>query len=424
MIVDLMRNDLGRVCEPGTIEVHELAAPHPAPGVWHLISTVGGILRAETGDSELLRAAFPLVGDRRPEDPGDAGDLRARGDRPRVLHRRDRLLEPARRPRAQRRDPHLEPERGPRLARGRGRDRRRLGARGGAARVHAQGRPDHRRGRRPALLGEPAPRATARVAAGLALAERPDPARGVFETILVRDGLPVNADAHLDRLERSIDELYGCSLPVDTAERLAVEAVSRPLARLRVIAVPARGEVEVAVTADAVRGEAGSAVALRPFAVPGGLGAHKWNDRRLVAALAGDGGTLPLIVDLDGAALEAGHANLFVAEGDRLLTPALDGRLLPGTVRAELLASLRPLGVEVVEQPLTLDRVAVADAILLSSSIRGLRAARLERSRARVGLAAGLRQALAEVGYPLDAETAPPATIGVTGGRSSSTRIT
>jgi para-aminobenzoate synthetase/4-amino-4-deoxychorismate lyase len=424
MIVDLMRNDLGRVCEPGTIEVHELAAPHPAPGVWHLISTVGGTLRGETGDRELLRAAFPpgsVTGAPKIQAMRVISELEATGRESYTgaigyasplagleLNVAIRTLE---------------------LSEGCAW----LGAGGG---IVADSVPEAElrecmlkaapiiaaAGGR--LLAEPTPRAPARVAAGLALAERPDPARGVFETILVRDGVPVNADAHLDRLERSIDELYGCSLPVDTAERLAVEAVSRPLARLRVIAVPAGGEVEVAVTADAVRGEAGAAVALRPFAVPGGLGAHKWNDRRLVEALAGDGETLPLIVDLDGAALEAGHANVFVAEADRLLTPALDGRLLPGTVRAELLASLRRLGVEVVEQPLSLDRVAAADTILLSSSIRGLRAARLERGPARAGPAAGLRQALAEAGYPVDAETAPPATIRVTGGRSSSTRIT
>ena len=39
MIVDLMRNDLGRVCEYGSIEVSALNEPRPAPGVWHLVST-------------------------------------------------------------------------------------------------------------------------------------------------------------------------------------------------------------------------------------------------------------------------------------------------------------------------------------------------------------------------------------------------
>ena len=107
-----------------------------------------------------------------------------------------------------------------------------------------------------------------------------------------------------------------------------------------------------------------------------------------------------------------------------MLTPAPDGRLLPGTVRAELLASLRRLGVEVAEQPLSLERVEAADAVLLSSSIRGLRAAHLEQRPSLATLAPALGAAFAEAGYPLETETTPPATIGVTGGRSSRTRIT
>ena len=59
MIVDLMRNDLGRVCEYGSVRVPELTAPRPAPGVWHLVSSVAGTLRPDVGDGELLRATFP-----------------------------------------------------------------------------------------------------------------------------------------------------------------------------------------------------------------------------------------------------------------------------------------------------------------------------------------------------------------------------
>lgn len=59
MIVDLVRNDLGRVCVPGSISVPELLAVHPAPGVWHLVSTVTGRLRPDTDDGALLTATFP-----------------------------------------------------------------------------------------------------------------------------------------------------------------------------------------------------------------------------------------------------------------------------------------------------------------------------------------------------------------------------
>ncbi|MCP2181257.1 aminodeoxychorismate synthase component I [Prauserella alba] len=59
MITDLVRNDLGRVCEIGSVRVPELLAVRPAPGVWHLDSTVVGTLAPDTDDTALLHAAFP-----------------------------------------------------------------------------------------------------------------------------------------------------------------------------------------------------------------------------------------------------------------------------------------------------------------------------------------------------------------------------
>ena len=59
MIVDLARNDLGRVCEPGSVTVPELCAVERHPGLVHLVSTVRGRRRAEVGLGGLLRAAFP-----------------------------------------------------------------------------------------------------------------------------------------------------------------------------------------------------------------------------------------------------------------------------------------------------------------------------------------------------------------------------
>ncbi len=59
MIVDLVRNDLGRVAVPGSTRVPELLAVHPAPGVWHLVSTVTARLREGVDDEALLGATFP-----------------------------------------------------------------------------------------------------------------------------------------------------------------------------------------------------------------------------------------------------------------------------------------------------------------------------------------------------------------------------
>ncbi len=59
MIVDLERNDLSRVCEPGSVRWPTLMEPHALAGVEHLVSTVEGRLRAGVGLAELLEAMFP-----------------------------------------------------------------------------------------------------------------------------------------------------------------------------------------------------------------------------------------------------------------------------------------------------------------------------------------------------------------------------
>ncbi|HVM55365.1 MAG TPA: anthranilate synthase component I family protein [Acidimicrobiales bacterium] len=59
MIVDLVRNDLGRVCEWGSVEVPALCATEHHPGLVHLVSTVQGTLRPGVGWAELLAATFP-----------------------------------------------------------------------------------------------------------------------------------------------------------------------------------------------------------------------------------------------------------------------------------------------------------------------------------------------------------------------------
>ena len=59
MIVDLLRNDLGRVCRYGSVEVTELCALEEHPTLFHLVSKVRGVLREEMTAGDLLRAAFP-----------------------------------------------------------------------------------------------------------------------------------------------------------------------------------------------------------------------------------------------------------------------------------------------------------------------------------------------------------------------------
>jgi len=59
MIVDLLRNDLGRVCEFGSVNVRELCSLQELPSLFHMVSTITGELRNEVKPSDIIRALFP-----------------------------------------------------------------------------------------------------------------------------------------------------------------------------------------------------------------------------------------------------------------------------------------------------------------------------------------------------------------------------
>ncbi|MCU0379728.1 MAG: anthranilate synthase component I family protein [Chitinophagaceae bacterium] len=60
MVVDLVRNDLSRVCREGTVAVDELFGMYSYPQVHQMISTVSGELREGTGFTDIIRATFPM----------------------------------------------------------------------------------------------------------------------------------------------------------------------------------------------------------------------------------------------------------------------------------------------------------------------------------------------------------------------------
>jgi para-aminobenzoate synthetase component 1 len=59
MIVDLMRNDFGRICEPGSVDVSQLLRSEEHPGLRHLVSDVVGELRKDISWSEIFKALLP-----------------------------------------------------------------------------------------------------------------------------------------------------------------------------------------------------------------------------------------------------------------------------------------------------------------------------------------------------------------------------
>ena len=60
MVVDLVRNDLARVCEKGSVVVSELFGVYTFPQVHQMISTVTGTVRADAGLAEIIRSTFPM----------------------------------------------------------------------------------------------------------------------------------------------------------------------------------------------------------------------------------------------------------------------------------------------------------------------------------------------------------------------------
>ena len=373
MIVDLMRNDLGRVCEYGSITV-EPARVEAHAGVWQMVSTVSGRLRPDVGDGGLLRATFPpgsvtgapkvqamkviatLEATRRELYTGAIGIVSpVAGLELSVAIRtfethNGRIWFGAGGGIVADSDPELE------LAEAFTKAAGPIGAIGGRI---ADG-VDSRR------------RVGASVRAALNHGPRPDPARGVFETVLVRQGVPVELDEHLDRLAVSLSEVYDVTLdPLAAEHARAVAATATGTGRLRILADP---DGSLAISVSPERSTLATELQLSPFAIAGGLGPHKWRDRDLLEALAAQApGTVPLLIDTDGLVLEAAYANVWIAEGRALLTPPADGRILPGVTRASLLAVERFAR----EEPIELERLARADAVFVTSSISRRRAARL-----------------------------------------------
>lgn len=201
----------------------------------------------------------------------------------------------------------------------------------------------------------------------------PDRSRGVFETLLVVDGRPVEIEAHLHRLAQTLEAVYSRPLPTQAEIELRRAAEGVPLGRLRYTVAPTEDSLRVDLLAGGVDPEAvfpAQGVNLRTHPVAGGLGSHKWAHRPGINRPApGEAGAL--IVDA-GEVLEAGWANVFAVRGGTLFTPPLDGRLLPGTTRAALIELAVEVGVENEEGPLSPADLLTADEVFLTGSIRGI----------------------------------------------------
>lgn len=203
---------------------------------------------------------------------------------------------------------------------------------------------------------------------------QPDPAQGIFETLLVVRGEPVELEAHLARLAASLADLYGAPVPADAAERVRAAASEHELGRLRLTAVPSGTGLDLDVRVRPVDPKimfpsAGNGARLREANRPGGHGPYKWVDRAGMDRPETGAG---LLIRDGEELLEAGWANLFAVREGTLWTPAADGRILAGMARAAVQEIARAEGVEVREGPLRRDDLLEADEVFLTNSVRGI----------------------------------------------------
>ncbi|HEY3736118.1 MAG TPA: chorismate-binding protein [Jatrophihabitans sp.] len=366
MIVDLMRNDLGRVSETGSVHPTALLQIEAHPGVWQLVSTVTSTLRADVDDARLLDATFPpgsVTGAPKLRAMQAIGDLETQ---PRQLYTGAiGYLSPCWGAEFSVAIRTFEVT-GERTELNRTElNRIELGVGSG---ITADSVPMlewrevlHKATPLLAALG-------ARVDdAVLTPPVAPTPAQlagGLLETILALDGVPLRLADHLARLDRCSRELYGHGCPPDLARR-AVDAVR---------GLPGRIGLRLVLAPDGTASVEARPAASSPAASEvwttngrGGLWRHKWADRSQLSADEATRGT-PLYVAGDGTVLETSRGNVFLLEDDgTLVTPPLRDDLLPGITRRALLDLARDEGRAVRLRSFTVAQMLAAGAFWTSS---------------------------------------------------------
>jgi para-aminobenzoate synthetase / 4-amino-4-deoxychorismate lyase len=368
MIVDLMRNDLSRVCRPGTVSVHDLLTIQPHPGVWHLVSAVRGELEAETTVADVLAAAFPpgsVTGAPKIAAQQGIADLEAE---PRGAYTGSIGLA----------SPLAGADfnviiRSFELADG----QLQLGVGGGITVDSVPMREWYE------CLQKAAPL----VAAAGSMFDHelatepvaPDPAllaSGVFESILVTRGKIIRLAAHLARLDRSCRELYGHGISDDlasTAYDLAQRHANEPRLALRILARPTEDGLDVKLDARPL-GPRPASSTLRYHSRPDYSWRHKWIERSaLDMAETVVSPDLPLFTSLGRPDItEMSRGNIFIQDQHgSWCTPPLDEHVLPGVTRREVIDLLDDQQTPVVIRRCSLHDLLQSRGAFWTSSLSG-----------------------------------------------------
>ena len=350
MIVDLLRNDLGRLCTFGSIEVSDLFAVERLPTLWQMTSTVSGTLRPEVGLRDTLRALFPC-GSITGAPKVRAMQLLAQiEDRPRGVYtgaigffsREQAIFNVAIRTLT------LEG------------DHARLGVGSGIV-IDSQAADEYRE----CLLK----------AEFLTRAVEPF---SLIETMLWQGNYPL-LELHFDRLQDSAayfgftfdrNEIRSSLLSV--AATLSAETPQR----VRMLLSP---DGTTHLTHEPLPPAPPELQAVRVCFAPQRTDArdrflyHKTTNRRLYSATLKAaqraGFADALFLNLDGQVTEGAIHTIFVEKAGRWFTPPIECGVLPGVQRRHLIAT-RP---DVEERSLTLEDLKTADAVYLANAVRGAR---------------------------------------------------
>jgi para-aminobenzoate synthetase/4-amino-4-deoxychorismate lyase len=361
MIVDLVRNDLSRVAEIGSVRVPELLDVVAHPGVWHLVSTVEAQLRPGVSDGDLLRATFP---------PGSvSGTPKHRAveviaeleDRPRGVYTGAiGYASPA---------GGAEFSVAIRTVEIRGNEFS-LGV-GGGITVDSTPAAEWYE-----CFDKAWPLLNAmggRVSAPTSRRPAPDQRLrgGVCDTSLLHFGQPVERAEHLARLERAVYDLYQRRLPAEAVNALLHTPHGPQEWQRQRIDVSPDGTVQVQRAPAPTPQDLGSKPGEDAIVIAGdGWGGYKWSDRRVQGDLEAAHPDAIVIHGDETGLLETTRANIVAVEAGKLVTPPLDGRILPGVTRTVLLELARDLGIGIeLRAPDPLHSQALATV----SSIAGMR---------------------------------------------------
>ena len=367
MIVDLVRNDLGRIAQTGSVKVEELFAVERYPTLWQMTSTVSAELRPDAGFYEIFRALFPcgsvtgvpkvratqliaeLEGAPRGVYTGAIGFFSPRKT---VFNVAIRTIE---------------------LDRARGT----MGVGSGVV-IDSDPAQEFRECLLKAeFLTGSAHRTITPIAENVPAVCQPDKSF-LIETLLWEGHYPL-LELHLDRLEDSAAYFdFACDR---AAVRAALEHHARQFAesaprKVRLL-LDAEGNAQIGSEALPASGDPNRIGSVRIAAERTDFADrmlyHKTTLRqrynRAFEQAVRDGFDDVLFLNLNGEVTEGAISNVFVVKDGRWFTPPVECGLLPGVYRRHLLETRA----EMEERVLSLDDLRTADAIYLSNAVRGLR---------------------------------------------------